>query len=181
MWKYLSIFLFAFLIVSSSASYARENYACEDDLIEVMFLKGSAVRLRFGTLTDLSDCEALNGLEEVLDITEDYQWERMSQVSEEEIDEMELRGEQLTGKDIYNLNNIYRLRYNADIDIWTLAEMLEDLPGIISAIPVPLPQHLPQPPDYQNSQGYLKAASSTPTGIDMPIMHGVRVEETVPV
>ncbi|NOQ21831.1 MAG: S8 family serine peptidase [Candidatus Aegiribacteria sp.] len=163
---YASAFLFAFLILLASAGNAEGKYTCEDDLIEVMFTEDSAVRLRSGTLVDLSDSGALDGLEEVLELTDGYQWERISTISEEAVDEMELRGEQLTGKDIYNLNNIYRLRFQGDINVWEFAVILQGLPGIISAIPVPLPQLPPQPPNYQGMQGYLKAASFTPTGID---------------
>ncbi len=79
---------------------------------------------------------------------------------------METNGEDRTGENLYNLNNIYRLRFEGDIDVWELSNMLEELPGIMLAKPVPLPQPLPTPPDYQGSQGYLKAASFTPTGID---------------
>ncbi len=163
---YIGVFLFAFLILFAFTGNAEGNYACENDLIEVMFTEDSAVRLRCGNLIDLSGKGALDGLEEVLELTESYQWERMSTVSEEAVDEMESRGEELTSSNIYNLNNIYRLRFQGEIDVWELAEKLQELPGIISAIPVPLPQHLPQPPDYQSSQGYLNAASFTPTGID---------------
>jgi serine protease len=162
----LSVILSVFLILFTSAGNAEGTYQCEDDLIEVMFSDESAVRLRCGELVDLSDTGALDGLEEVLDIVESYHWERISDVSEEEIDEIERRGELLTGTDVYNLNNIFRLRFQGEIDIWEFAELLEALPGIVRAMPVPLPQPLAQPPDYQSSQGYLKAASFTPTGID---------------
>jgi len=160
------IFNHAILILFIAAGFAEGNYECEDNLIEVMFTDNSTVRLRCGTLVDLSDRGALDGLDEVLELVGNYEWMRLSTVPEEEVDEMESRGELLTGKDIYNLNNIYRLRFEGDIDVWKLAEILEELPGIVSAIPVPLPQPLPQPPDFQSMQGYLKAASFTPTGID---------------
>ncbi len=163
---YVSAFLFAFLISFTFAGNAEGKYACEDDLIEVMFVDGATVRLRCGALVDLSESGALDNLEEVLELTTSYQWERMSTVSEVEVDEMESRGEQLTGRDIYNLNNIYILRFQGDIDVWEFAEILQELDGIIRAMPVPLPQPLPQPPDFQGMQGYLKAASFTPTGID---------------
>ncbi|MCD4702569.1 MAG: S8 family peptidase [Candidatus Aegiribacteria sp.] len=163
---YVSAFLFAFLILVISAGNVEGNYACEDDLIEVMFSEDATVRLRCGVLVDLSESGALDGLGEVLELTETWHWERISTVSEEEVDEMESRGEELTGRDIYNLNNIYVLRFQGEIGIWELAEILQELDGIISAIPVPLPQPLPQPPDFQGMQAYLKAVSFTPTGID---------------
>ncbi len=161
---YISVFLFAFLIPFISAGDAEGKYTCEDDLIEVMFVEG--VRLRSGILADIQQSGVLDGLEEVLELTESYHWERISTVSEEAVDEMESTGERLTGSDIYNLNDIYTLRYRGDIDVWELAEILQELPGIIRAMPVPLPQNPSQPPDYQGMQGYLNPAAGTPTGID---------------
>lgn len=166
MGRSVSVFLFAFLILTASAGDAEENYPCENDLIEIMFVDESVVRLRCGNLIDFSESGALDGLEEALELTESYQWERMSTVSEEAVDEMEFNGEQLSGRDVYNLNNIYRLRFQDEIDIWELSKILRELPGIISAIPVPIPEPLSQPPDYQSYQGYLKSVSITPTGID---------------
>jgi len=163
---YVSAILFAFLILFTFTGNAEGKYACEDNLIEVMFAQDATVRLRCGALVDLSESGALYNLEEVLELTTACQWERISTVSEEEVDEMESRGEELTGRDIYNLNNIYILRFQDDIDVWELAAILQELPGIISAMPVPLPQPLPQPPNFQSMQGYLKAAVFTPTGID---------------
>ncbi|MCK5117711.1 MAG: S8 family peptidase [Candidatus Aegiribacteria sp.] len=161
---YVSALLFVFLITFASAGNTEGYYLSEDNLIEVMFVQGA--RLRCGILIDISNSGVLDGLEEVLASTTGYQWERISTVAEEDIDEMESSGELLTDNDLYNLNNIYRLRFQGDMDVWELAEMLQELPGIISAMPVPLPQPLPQPPNYQSSQGYLNAASLTPTGID---------------
>ncbi len=164
MGHYISTILFVFLISIGSAGNTEGNYPSEDDLIEVMFVQGA--RLRCGILIDISDSGVLDGLEEVLELSTGYQWERISTVSEEEVDEIESRGEELTGKDLYNLNNIYRLRFQGDIDVWEFAEILQELEGIISAMPVPLPQLPPQPPNFQGMQGYLNAASLTPTGID---------------
>jgi len=162
----ITVCLFVFLIVFSSTGNAESEYQCENDLIEIMFLQESEVRLRSGILVDLSESGALEGLNDVLALTEGYEWERISNLPEEEIDRIESEGENLSGGDIYNLNNAYRLRFSGDIDIRTLAETLENLPGVLSAIPVPLPQKPPIPPDFQSGQQYLKAASFTPTGID---------------
>jgi len=161
---YINAIFFVFLISIASAGNTEGNYPCEDDLIEVMFTQGA--RLRSGLLVDISDSGILDGLEEVLELTTSYEWERISSLSEEEIDEMETTGEQLTGKDLYNLNNIYRLRFQSELDVWEFAAILQELPGIISAMPVPLPQPAPQPPNYQGMQGYLNSAASSPTGID---------------
>ncbi len=160
---YISTILFAFILFTFTGT-AEANYASEDDLIEVMFEQGA--RLRCGILTDISESGVLDGLEEALELTTSYEWERISTVSEEAIDKMESSGELLTGQELYNLNNIYRLRFESDIDVWELAEILQELPGIISAMPVPLPQPAPQPPNYQGMQGYLNPAAGNPTGID---------------
>ncbi len=160
---YLSLMLFLVLIMSVQP--AEGHYESEDDLIEIMFRKDAVVRLRDGNPLDLSGMGSMDGVLEILQLTDSFVWERITSVSEEELDAMETNGEDRTGEDLYNLNNIYRLRFEGDNDIWELSNMLEELPGIMIARPVPLPQ--PQPtPDYQGYQGYLKAASFTPAGID---------------
>ena len=161
---YLSGLLFLVLIMSVQP--AEGHYESEGDLIEIMFIKDAAVRLRDGNPLDLSGMGSMDGVQEILQLTDSFVWERITSVSEEELDAMETNGEDRTGEDLYNLNNIYRLRFEGDIDIWELSNMLEELPGIILARPVPLPQPNPTPPNYQGFQGYLKAASFTPTGID---------------
>ncbi len=160
---YLSGLLFVVLIMSVQP--AEGHYESEDDFIEIMFRKDAVVRLRDGNLLDLSGTGAVDGVHEILQLTDSFVWERITSVSEEELDAMETNGENRTGEDLYNLNNIFRLRFEGDIDIWELSNMLEELPGIMIARPVPLPQP-PPTPDYQGYQGYLKAASFTPTGID---------------
>ena len=160
---YLSGLLFLVLVISVQP--AEGHYESEDDLIEIMFRKGAVVRLRDGNPLDLSGTGSIDGVEEILQLTDSFIWERITSVSEEELDAMETNGESRTGEDLYNLNNVYRLRFEGDIDIWELSSVLEDLPGIMLARPVPLPQP-PPTPDYQGFQGYLKAASFTPTGID---------------
>lgn len=154
-----------FLVLIMSVQPAEGHYESEDDIIEIMFRKEAVVRLRNGNPLDLSSMGSMDGVQEILQLTDSFVWERITSVSEEELDAMETNGEDRTGEDLYNLNNIYRLRFEGDIDIWELSNMLEELPGIILARPVPLPQ-LPPTPDFQAFQGYLKAVSFTPTGID---------------
>lgn len=147
---------------------AADNFRVENDLIEVMFQWGSEIRLDedSGDLLDLSNMNSLEGIEDGLECVDDYTWMRSSDVAPEILDQLEITGEQNTGEDLYNLNNIYRLRFSGDVDVWNLSLELEALPGILLAKPVPLPQPLPIPPDYQPLQGYLYPASFTPTGID---------------
>ena len=156
----------AVLVPPVFSSDPLNTYPCELGLIEVMFQHEAKMRLVHGEPVDLSDTEATVGLPEVLSLTDCHSWERISEVTEERLDELEETGEIRTGQDLYNLNNIFRLRFTGDIDPWELSRQLEALPGVMLARPVPLPQPPPQPPDYQGMQGYLNPASSTPTGID---------------
>jgi len=137
----------------------------EEDLIEVMFAQDSKVRLRDGALVDLAT-NALAGVDDVLQKLEWFEWYRICDVPEERLDEIQARGEANTGKPVYNLNNIYRLRIPTGLDVWAVSEELEALPGIMLARPVPKPMPLPTPPNYVPSQGYLRPASSTPVGVD---------------
>lgn len=142
-------------------------YASEQDLLEVMFAQDARVRLREGTLIDL-DTNALLGVDAALADAGPYAWSRICAVEEEILDRLQAEGEAKTGAALYNLNNIYRLRFNAGAgapDVWSLSARLEALPGIQSARPVPLPME-PPVPDYEPAQGYLFPASSTPAGID---------------
>jgi len=167
------ILLIAFAILAPlGAALAQQpgqagRYASEKDLIEVMFSQDSRVRLRAGTLVDLEN-NALQGVDAALADAGPYAWSRICDVEEEVLDRLQTEGEAKTGAALYNLNNIYRLRFNAGAgapDVWGLSAALEALPGIQSARPVPLPMELPVP-DYEPAQGYLYPASSTPVGID---------------
>jgi hypothetical protein len=145
-------------------------YASVDDLIEVMFAQDSRVRLRNGALVDLAT-NALAGVDGVLQRLAWHEWYRICDVPEERLDEIQARGEANTGKPVYNLNNIYRLRIPKGLDVWSISKELEALPGVILARPVPKPMPLPNPPNYASCsgdtcQGYLRSASSTPVGID---------------
>jgi len=151
--------------VTPLATEEEHGYPCEEDLIEVMFAPDSKVRLRHGELVDLST-NALAGVDDVLDELEWFEWYRTCDVPEEMLDEIQARGENNTGEPVYNLNNIYRLRITMVLDVWAISEELEALPGIIFARPVSKPTHLTTPPDYVLSQGYLRPASSTPSGIN---------------
>ena len=146
------------------------GYPCEEDLIEVMFASDSKVRLRNQTLVDFTS-NALVGVDGVLRKLAWFEWYRICDVPEERLDEICARGEANTGKPVYNLNNLYRLRIPKGHDVWSVSAELEALPGIILARPVPKPMPLPNPPNYASCtgdtcQGYLRSASSTPKGID---------------
>lgn len=153
-------------VTAEGTTPSSQPYACEDDLIEVMFAQDSKVRLRKGAMVDLAT-NALAGVDDVLQKLAWFEWYRICDVPEERLDEIQSRGEANTSKPVYNLNNIYRLRIPKGLDVWAVSKKLEALPGIILARPVPKPIPPPfTPPNYVPQQGYLDPASSTPTGID---------------
>ena len=150
---------------NTPAMHGENLYPCEENLIEVMFHPESQVRLRNGDLVDLST-DALSGLNQILSKLEGKTWFRICDVPEKDMDEWSSNGQKNTGHPVYNMNNIYRLEIPGGKNIWSICSELEELPGIISAKPVPKPIEPPLPPNYQPQQGYLNPASSTPTGID---------------
>ena len=89
---------------ASPLSYAAP-YDCEEDLIEVMFAWDSRVRMRSGAITDLAT-NALDGIPHLLSGLDWHEWQPFSGVPEETIDQWEITGEQRSGDDLYNLNNI---------------------------------------------------------------------------
>jgi hypothetical protein len=144
-------------------------YACEEDVIEIMFSWESRVRMRNETLVDLAT-NALQGTDQILNELAWHQWIRLTDVSETLVDSWETNGELNTGEDLYNLNNVYRLRIPKGHDIWEISARLEALQGVHLARPVPkpvVPPSLPPPPgSYQSQQGYLNPASYNPSGVD---------------
>ena len=141
-------------------------YPCKANLIEVIFAPEARVRLRVGRPVDLAT-DALAGVDQVLQKAGDYSWQRLCEVAEGRLDELQAQGAAKSGESVLNLNNIYRLRVSTGTDIEAVCRELESLPGIINARPMPLPTTPPAlPPDYEPSQGYLDPAISTPVGID---------------
>jgi hypothetical protein len=148
----------------AAAESPAEPYACEEDLIEVMFARESTVRLRGGEPVDLTT-DALAGVEDVLVRLEWTEWRRISPVSEERLDEFHARGQANIGHALYNMNNIYRLRVPKGLDVWEIGRDLEALPGVYLARPVPRPMRAPVPDDFEYLQGYLDPATDTPSGV----------------
>jgi len=167
----LAILLVATVLLgdaSAQQAVQPRQYPSEKDLIEVMFAAESRVRLRDGRLVDLTG-NALAGLSAALVGAGELRWSRIADLEESVLDRLWQEGERRSGERLYNLNNVYRLRFAAGEgapDVWALSARLENLPGIASARPVPLPQPPPVPIDYQPWQGYLFPASAAPAGID---------------
>jgi len=153
-------------LLAASPAAAQERYPAESNLLEILFIQESSVRLIGGEPVDLSGLNATAGVAEVL-LPRLYEWERLAEVPEPVIDAWEIEGEAATGGDLYNLNNIYRLRLLVPApDLWLLAADLEALPGVHLAYPVPLPQELPVPGSFLGLQGYLNPAAPAPAGVD---------------
>jgi hypothetical protein len=151
--------------VAGEPANTERPYDAEDDLLEVVFVRESTVRLRDGSLVDLTN-DALSGVSEVLSELEWHGWHRICDVPEERIDALQVRGQVRTGRPLHNLNNVYRLRIPPGEDVWLIGRRLESLPGIVMARPVPKPMRPPTPDDFEPLQGYLDPASDTPTGIN---------------
>ena len=157
-----------FTILGAAGAFAQiaaVHYPCEPDHLEIMFVAGSKVRLQGDVPVDLSGT-ATDGIEPILQRVGPCLWSRFTEASEAELDDIRALGEANTSQTLYDLNNIYRLRIPQGRDVWQVAGELENLPGVLSARPVPLPTPPPTPPNYQAQQGYLGPATNTPTGID---------------
>jgi hypothetical protein len=89
-----SLFAIVCLFLFSSAEItiaSAQPYACEEDLIEVMFAQDSKVRLRGGMLIDYKS-DALFGVDAALSKSAWYEWYRICDVPEERLDEIQARG-----------------------------------------------------------------------------------------
>ena len=150
---------------SGSSSIVDVGYPSEANLIEVMFKPESQVRLREGRLVNQATRAAI-GLENALAGLDSFGWSRICRLPEERLDEFQARGQDRSGRKLYNLNNIFRLEFSGKTQIQELCRRLEEIPEVMSARPVPLPPPLPAVGNYQSTQYYLDPASSTPSGID---------------
>ncbi|MCK5127481.1 MAG: VCBS repeat-containing protein [candidate division Zixibacteria bacterium] len=160
----LIIFVFSSVVLAGDIIETKGPYECEDDIIEIMFARDSEVRIRNDKLVDLRS-NALDGVYAVLGKGVAI-WTRISDISEERLIEFQKIGETKSGSELYDMNNAYRLQISEGQDIWDVSRRLEELPGVILARPVPKPMSLPVPISYVPQQGYLRAASSIPSGID---------------
>ena len=113
-------------------------YPHENDLLEIIFSPDSEIRLRDGALIDLAG-KGLSGVDDLLNDVAWTEWNRICDLTEERLDEIHLQAELRSGKQIYDPNNIYRLRVPRGTDVWALGRELENLPGIMLARPVPKP------------------------------------------
>lgn len=169
--------LFLGLFLATPPAHAQypppDSYPAELDHVEVLFADDTHIRLREGVLVDLDAPPGDPGLVQLIDdalamLEVDFrEWSRLEpSVPEATIDAWEVEGEITSGEDVYNLNNIFRLRFGSPLSTaWDVGFVLEDLPFVVAARPVPLPPELPAP-DLQPNQGYLQPSTSTPVGID---------------
>jgi hypothetical protein len=147
--------------MAPAAARAPARYPAETDWIEVMFVPESQVRLRGDELRDLSAANALAGVADALAPLTDHRWQRLCDVPEEQLDALRAQGIANTGQDLYDMNNVHRLRIDGG-NVWQVSAALEALPGIYRARPVPLPPPLPTPAQY--TQEYRSPSAWTPTG-----------------
>ena len=147
--------------LSSANSQSPSRYACEPDLIEVVFSDQSWVRLRDGALRDFGT-PALSGVSEALSLLTSHEWSRLTDLPEADVDALRERGIANTGRDVPDLNNVFRLRI-AGADVWDTSARLEVLPGILTARPVPRPIALPTPQAFP--QEYRAPAAWNPSGM----------------
>jgi len=168
------LFLFCLATLPAHAQYPPpDSYPAELDHVEILFADDTHIRLRDGVVTDLDAPPGDPGLVQLIDdalmmLELDFrEWSRLEpSVPEATLDIWELEGELASGEDVYNLNNVFRLRFGSPLSTaWDVGLVLEELPFVIAARPVPLPPELPAP-DLQSSQGYLQPSTSTPAGID---------------
>jgi len=153
-------------ILGAVPATAQERYPAESNLLEVLFIPESAVRLVGGMLVDHSGLDATAGIAELLG-PRPWEWHPLSDVPEPVLDMWEIEGEARTGEDLYNLNNMYVLRFALpEPALWLLAADLEALPGVLAAYPVPLPQELPVPGSFVSQQRYLNPPTPAPAGIN---------------
>ena len=161
----LSAILLVLLAFGASAQEIR-TYPCEEDLIEIMFDIDSMVRLEGDVLVDLSGLNAIEGVDMVVAAHGGGLWSRLVDLPEPMLDDWAATASLELGEQVYNLNNIYRLRLLMPGDVRLAAMELEMLPGVHMAYPVALPPELPLAIDYQPMQNYQDPAASTPTGVD---------------
>src|SRR5690606_3402279 len=102
------------------------RYACEDDLIEVIFAPELQVRMRGEKAIEITG-RSLSAVEAVLSNKGVREWRRSCGIAEELLDDMQAQGEQSTGQEVRNLNNIYRVRLAGQQDLWQLCRELEAL------------------------------------------------------
>ncbi len=90
-------------------------------------------------------------------------WHRLATLSEEKMDELRGNAQRKLGEQVADMNSYFILTIPEGIDAEQWLDMLNELPEVEIAQPVPLPAPMPLPGDYQNLQGYLDAATG---GID---------------
>jgi ASPIC and UnbV/FG-GAP-like repeat/Subtilase family/FlgD Ig-like domain len=160
--------LLTLLLLPAGAALAQyfHDYPCEENLIEIMFDMDSTVRLIDNMPIDISGGDAHQGVEAIVMAAGGGEWSRLVDLPEPMLDDWALIASAELGEPVYNLNNIYRLRFFAPADPRIVAFDLENLPGVHLAYPVALPPELPLAVDYQPQQNYQDPAVSTPTGVD---------------
>ena len=90
-------------------------------------------------------------------------WKKAMTVPEDRLYEMKATAEANLNWEMANLNNYYILKVPEDVQTEDWLDHLNALDEVELAEPIQLPAPLPTPPDFEDNQGYLEAATS---GID---------------
>ncbi|MDT8322814.1 MAG: HYR domain-containing protein [Bacteroidota bacterium] len=96
-------------------------------------------------------------------ISEGGRWHRMIAVPEEEMDKKRGNAQRNLGKEVADMNSYYILNVPEEKSAEEWIDMLNELPDVEIARPVPLPAPMPVPGDFEGQQDYLEAATD---GID---------------
>ena len=132
-------------VIALCPTISQAHYACEADLIEVLFHPDYQMRLRQNQLIAEARAPSANSVK-ILSSLGSISWERLTrQVTEAQLDTYQKRAEKQLHKPVYNMNNIFYLHLNDGQDVWDITQQLKVLPEIINAYPVPLPKPLPTP------------------------------------
>ena len=144
----------------------QAQYACEIDLLEVLFSPDYQIRLRQDQLRAESRSvspEFTHTIKRMGSVS----WQRLAgQTTEAQLDSYHVQAERQLQHPVYNMNNIFYLRLHDEQDVWEITETLKQMPEVINAYPVPLPMPLPTP-NWQDDQEYLNnTADWPPTGFN---------------
>ncbi len=96
-------------------------------------------------------------------VREGGRWHRLAALSEELMDQKQQAAQRKLGRQIADMNSYYVLTVPERVNAETWIDLLNSMPEVEIAQPVPLPAPMPLPGDYQSHQGYLDAATA---GID---------------
>jgi hypothetical protein len=137
--------------------------------VVVKFVEGSKVRLRESGLVNMGS-GILTPATDILLQSPGMKVERLFTRPEDDLEMERVSGQNISGKQLADLNNYYMLTLPEGLDVGTFIDALNAMDIVEIAYPEPIPQpaHVPsdippKTPKFESSQGYLNPA---PTGVD---------------